>query len=328
MDGGNKMKFSVIVPVYNVQEFLPMCLDSLVNQKNESYEIILVNDGSTDNSRKICEEYQNKYENIRIINKTNGGLSDARNTGLDVASGEYIVFVDSDDYIDLNSLDEFSINLNKYHNPDVLVTKIMKKFNNDVKYMDNLSITFNHMNDKSSIIEWMFTKSDSLWPAVRYVVKRDFIINNNLQFLEGYFHEDIDWTLKLFIHAETFGFCEHYWYVHRISRVGSITNTVNPKRLLDVIEIISSGIKYIEKTELEKEVKKIMCTRIVKNVYTNMHDYKFYIVNDKIKIALKLKENSSIFKYTTKIQHKIFNFASKLLGFRLSLAIMSVLKQW
>lgn len=98
------MTFSIIIPVYNVEKYLNECVDSVLNQKNVDYEIILVDDGSTDNSGQICDEYLKKHSNVSVIHKVNGGLSDARNAGLESAEGDYILFVDSDDKIEENSL--------------------------------------------------------------------------------------------------------------------------------------------------------------------------------------------------------------------------------
>ena len=94
------MKISIIVPIYNVEKYLERCINSLINQTYKNIEIILVNDGSTDNSLIICEKYKNIDSRIILVNKENGGLSDARNVGIDNSSGNYITFIDSDDYID------------------------------------------------------------------------------------------------------------------------------------------------------------------------------------------------------------------------------------
>ena len=93
------MLISIIVPVYNVENYLKECIDSILRQEFRDYEIILVDDGSKDDSGKICDEYGKKYSFISVIHKKNGGLSDARNFGLKIAKGEYILFIDSDDYI-------------------------------------------------------------------------------------------------------------------------------------------------------------------------------------------------------------------------------------
>ncbi len=94
------MKYTVIIPVYNAEEKLSRCLDSILNQDYDDYEIILINDGSTDGSLKICQEYEKAFDNVLVIDKENGGAASARNKGLDCAKGEYILFVDSDDYVD------------------------------------------------------------------------------------------------------------------------------------------------------------------------------------------------------------------------------------
>ena len=115
------IKYSIIVPVYNVEKYLGKCLNSLVNQKNDNYEIIIVNDGSTDNSQKIIDVYEKKYPKlIKSFEKENGGLSSARNYGIDNSNGKYLLFVDSDDYVSDNYLEvlDDSVNIN---NPDILV---------------------------------------------------------------------------------------------------------------------------------------------------------------------------------------------------------------
>lgn len=113
-------KVSIIVPIYNVENYLERCVESLINQTFSNLEIILVNDGSPDKSPLICDEYKEKDERIKVIHKVNGGLSDARNAGLKVSTGEYIIFVDSDDYIELNLVEE-AIKVAEKNNSDVVI---------------------------------------------------------------------------------------------------------------------------------------------------------------------------------------------------------------
>lgn len=110
---------SVIVPVYKVEKYLHRCIDSIINQTYKNLEIILVDDGSPDNCGKICDEYAEKDNRIKVIHKSNGGLSSARNAGLDVANGDYVYFVDSDDYID-TKLVEDNLNLAIEHDADMV----------------------------------------------------------------------------------------------------------------------------------------------------------------------------------------------------------------
>lgn len=128
--------FSIIVPIYNTEKYLEQCLDSLIGQKYKNYEIILVDDGSTDKSADICDFYQSKYENIKVIHKKNGGLVRARKTGIDAAVGDYIGFVDSDDWVDLNLLAEVKDILNKY-NPEIISFNVMLECSNRQEKQQN-----------------------------------------------------------------------------------------------------------------------------------------------------------------------------------------------
>mgnify|MGYP003401399665 FL=1 len=117
-------KVSVIVPVYNVEQYLSDCLESICRQTLKGIEIIVVNDGSTDNSLSIIKSFQQKYSNIKLINKKNGGLSSARNAGIDMAVGEYLFFVDSDDFIDLDTLEKMYVKANETHCPLIICGRL------------------------------------------------------------------------------------------------------------------------------------------------------------------------------------------------------------
>lgn len=120
------MRFSVIVPVYNVEKYLAKCLDSILQQTNQDFELLIVNDGTKDHSQDIIDEYVQKYpDKIRAFIKENGGLSDARNYGVERAKGEYIVFVDSDDSIDHKLFETLSKQIDQENGPDVLSIDIV-----------------------------------------------------------------------------------------------------------------------------------------------------------------------------------------------------------
>ena len=125
------MTFSIIIPVYNVEKYLNECVDSVLNQKNVDYEIILVDDGSTDNSGQICDEYVKNHSNISVIHKQNGGASDARNIGIEEAEGDYILFIDSDDKIEKNSLSKINEVIINQKFPDIVMLEVYKYFDNN-----------------------------------------------------------------------------------------------------------------------------------------------------------------------------------------------------
>lgn len=319
-------KFSIIVPVYNIAGYLKQCLDSIIAQTYKNFEVILVDDGSTDKSGEICDIYSSKYKNIRIIHKSNGGLSQARNYGFKEAKGEYIVFVDSDDYIEPYSLEEFisALSVSKY--PEVLVTRLKKIYGKSERLMDeNFPIDLFLNKSKDDIINWMFTESNNLWPSVRYIVKRSLIDKNKMKFREGYFHEDVDWTSKLFLYANTFTATKYYWYNHRMARKDSITTSKNPKRTLDVIKLVSDNIKDNRYQELSLKTKNVIYQRLVKSVFSSISDCRFYKQNEVKEIIDLLKQNQEIFIYTVEFRHKLFIIFSKCFGLNIALKIMNVL---
>ena len=175
------MKYSIIVPVYNVEQYLEECVCSLINQTYLDIEIILVNDGSTDNSKLICKELAKKDNRIKLIDKPNGGLSSARNAGIKVAEGEYILFVDSDDCLDLTAIER--IDLVTKSTPDVIISEIYNTY--DVKKYDSTKILFPVPNsmEKNDVINYVFSKNDLVYPAPQYIVRKDLIKRSNLLFI-------------------------------------------------------------------------------------------------------------------------------------------------
>ena len=178
---------SIIVPIYNTSQYLPECIDSILNQTYQNFEVILINNGSTDNSGEICDKYAETDSRIKVIHKKNGGQSSARNMGLDIASGEYITFVDSDDMLSLNTLSSNMYLLNNNNNIDILQYPISK----NIKSLSNS----NHSTKFEVVIE----RTESLYQAwlqnktiTNYVCNKIFKRNifNNLRFKEGIYYED------------------------------------------------------------------------------------------------------------------------------------------
>lgn len=146
---------SVIVPVYKVEAYLSKCIDSIINQTHKNLEIILVDDGSPDNCGTICDEYAKKDNRIKVIHKTNGGLSDARNAGLRIATGEWITFVDSDDWLENNALEQM-LNLAHIENADLIIgsTQKINDIDNSIIWMDTSDTTCKIMNSTDAICDF------------------------------------------------------------------------------------------------------------------------------------------------------------------------------
>lgn len=233
-------KFSIIVPVYNVENYLEECVNSILNQEFHDYEIILVNDGSTDKSGEICDEYAKKFENIKVIHQTNSGSSCARNTGINHAQGTFILFVDSDDFINKGSLSEISKCISEDPSVDVIFLRAMKFYkSSNTKILetgyDKRAI---FQKPKEEVLKHLTTLDKFPGSASTKLVSRELIINNDLYFRQGLFSEDIDWTIRLLKAAQRFNYCDYPYYFYRQNRSGSITNSISIKNIESLLKII------------------------------------------------------------------------------------------
>jgi glycosyltransferase involved in cell wall biosynthesis len=237
--GGIGVRISIIVPVYNVKQYLEECIESLLRQDLDDFEIILVNDGSTDGSGALCNDYSTRYEFIKVIHKENGGLSDARNAGLRATTGEYVVFVDSDDYLAHHALKTIakSINLSK---PDVVFLEATKIFFDGrlVPMGDGYIKNAIDNRTKQEVLEHLSKLPKFPGSACTKMIKADLIKQHNLIFEKGLLSEDIDWTVRLLTAAETFAYCPIDYYYYRQGRASSITASVGSKNLQDLLFII------------------------------------------------------------------------------------------
>lgn len=224
------IKFSIIVPIYKVEEYLHQCLDSILCQDFKNFELILVDDGSPDNCPKICDEYAVEDKRIKVIHKENGGLSDARNSGIKIAKGEYIIFVDSDDYWDgTSALANIACKLDGVK-ADVLIFGSKNYYYGKNKCLISKTGYDNNILEHcsmSEILKYLF--DNELFPgaAWRVAVRRDLIVSNNIFFIKGIKGEDYDWLLNLFYHARVFTSINDTLYIYRKGRIGSITQTAD-----------------------------------------------------------------------------------------------------
>lgn len=219
----NKL-ISVVVPIYKVEKYLDRCVESIVKQTYKNLEIILVDDGSPDNCPKMCDEWAKKDKRIKVIHKKNGGLSDARNAGLDIMTGEYVTFVDSDDYI-LPSFSKACEDLCN-SNCDVMVTLANKNYG-EWKYGNK---------NKKSTIYYPISACSKLYSI-------NYLKANNLRFKVGIYHEDLDFNLRLLLSSPVIEKSDAEFYFYVTDNDTSITRSKDDakvyKRISDTINIIN-----------------------------------------------------------------------------------------
>lgn len=227
------MKFSVIIPVYNVEAYLRDCLDSVLKQTFADWEAVCVNDGSTDGSADILNEYAARESRLKVITQPNGGLSVARNTGIKAAEGEYVLFLDSDDWLEENALEVLSANLD---GEDMLCFSGRRFFESEKAFHDadqlkpqSYASGMDYYNENA-----LLARDFAFVCVVLRIYKREFLSRHNLQFKEGIFHEDNLFTPLACYYAGKVKVINDCLYDYRV-RSNSITTTVNIKRLRDLL---------------------------------------------------------------------------------------------
>lgn len=284
---------SVIVPVYNVEKYLSQCLDSIIHQTYKNLEIILVNDGSTDGSGKICDDYAAKDGRIKVIHQENGGLSDARNKGLDLMTGQFVTFVDSDDYLENNCI--HTLYTYAYTcKTDISIGKFIEFEENTSQFLFH-----NHLNNGNKI-EFL-TGDQCLERHHKYFLGifvtawaklyRTSLFNDSnpcksIRYPLGVLHEDQYTTHKLFFKSNKIVFVNDYLYVYRV-RKNSITNTpLSDKRIMDNIRGLEE--KIIDFCLLNKDM-----TLLREHYLFYLNNYKAYLENNH-------RQNSAVYEFIQK----------------------------
>lgn len=317
------MIFTVIVPVYNVENYVEQCVHSIQKQDFDDYEILLIDDGSTDNSGMICDLLSKENKKIRVFHKKNGGLSDARNYGISKAQGKYCIFVDSDDWIAEDCLKELS-KIIAQDSIDVILTRLTYWKNGEIIERDKHLMEYSQTPlDKKRAVEWIIKYSEDTWPAVKLIVNRNLIEKCNIQFAVGRVHEDEDWTRKICYHAESYSAYINNWYFYRIGRENSITKKISAKNFIDPIEMASEHIKYCQENDIE--MKDIIIERTIGSVFNIINRINECDKKEIGKIAECIRENKEVFRIAPKFKYKIFLVFMNVLGIEKALILLRTL---
>lgn len=292
-----KMKLSIIVPVYNVADYLPKCLDSLLAQNlpQNEYEIIVVNDGSTDNSGNIVQQYADKYANITLINQANQGLSGARNTGIKQAKGDYIQFVDSDDYLEENVLgglmkriekDDLDVLRFKYQNVRINAGGEYEIFQ---PYKQSSFLFDNYSSEPTNGVDFLNKRFGTACYAVMFIIRKTIL--DNCIFKQNIYFEDTEWTPRMLLKAERIASSDTIVYNY-LMREGSITKAINRdkqrKVVEDKIKLIDSLLENSNGLENKSWFERMMAGTVLSTIGCISAD--FY--NERKKYLKELKQRN------------------------------------
>lgn len=293
----NDIIFSFIIPVYNVKDYLDRCVESVLKQSfdKRNYEIILVDDGSTDGSSDLCDKWGNVDAIIRVIHKVNGGLSDARNVGLANAHGLYSIFLDSDDYVSTDTCSNFYAEISKHEiYPDVIAGVTRKHEDEKITIIKRTVEPNVFMTGRDYLKKEL--KGKIFVAAWSCIYKTSFLIDNELYFFKGVLHEDEDFTPRVFLVAQTVLYTDIIFYEYVI-RTGSITTSKNKMRNAKSIFIICKNLLKAYENISDEELRNLLYTHSAKICLRSINDANLYFKDNRNIVDVKLLEKVCIHNY-------------------------------
>lgn len=288
------IKISVIIPVYNASPFLDMFVNSLINQTIKDVEFIFINDGSLDNSFEIIEEYSKKDNRIKLYNQKNNGVSSARNKGISVSKGEYLAFLDPDDYIEFDMLEKMYNLARKYDYDVVICNYIEHNLNENIeKKKDIFSLNKRKENNIIKEVRKELITTQSYGYVWNRIYKKSILKDNNINFCENIsMREDLMFSLKIFRYAKSVGYMDNYFYHYFIRKNSAIskihynlydmTNEIYQETLKCISEWVKNDNKYIESINF---------------LYSSMFfDFSYNLINENRPYSYMIKKIDSIIK--------------------------------
>lgn len=323
------MKVSVIIPVYNVDQYLRHCLESVVFQSYSNKEIILINDGSTDCSQEICEEYVRRYPFIRLINKENEGLSEARNVGILHATGDYVMFLDSDDYWQTDFLSDLVEIIHQNNKVEYIFFPYQYYYQQRKIYVKApLSIERSELIGKNGVecLNYILKHNgDFKWFAWSGIVKKSFLLKHELFFMKGRKYEDALWTPYLFLKATCIDYYDNPIYVYRNERIGQITLNHSYSTLEDSMFVATYWHKVLTTLSIEESLVEKLMNNFVERYYYSMKFACFLKRDERKKIISLLKKNRALLQYKFTLFHSFAAMCSKTFGFHRTIQMIHII---
>lgn len=279
------IKVSVVIPIYNVRDYIEECLKSVVNQTLKDIEIICVNDGTPDDSMKIVQKYAKKDERIIIVNKENGGVSSTRNEGIKRANGELIYFLDSDDYIENNMLEE-TYRIMKENELDTLyfdsfcfcdsddVKETFKKYD---AYYERKTV-YNGIYDGKMLFKEMLKNGEYRASPVLQIIKRKLLLEKNIRFIEGIIHEDEAFSIEVITNSKRTMHINKKYYNRRVRSDSIMTGSKKTESMHGYFKVLLKLMPYLYQKEYEE-------------ILDSLYSYINILLNNIIKLSMQLDDN-------------------------------------
>lgn len=310
-------KLSFILPIYRVEQYLPQCIDSILSQTGEESEIILVDDGSPDGCGSICDEYAKKYTTVKVIHKENGGLSSARNAGFDQASGAYVLFVDSDDYIEDGSVEKI---LHWIDSTDADVAFLLSRKvypdGTSEPLGENLNRDDIFGKSRAEVLGYLATCPKFPASAWGKIYRRAFLLEHGFRYPnDRRLSEDLQYSLDLFLTAEKFDYLDFPYYCYRQNRAGSICNTINARYYFDTFLFVEeSARRFGEQKKAKNEIAALVLSFAAYEYAILLWQMLDMQGEDRRKAHAMLKEYRWVLRYGRSARTRMINLAVCILG--------------
>lgn len=312
-------KLSFILPIYKVEAYLPQCVDSILSQATEDCEIILVDDGSPDGCGAICDRYAESYEIVKVIHKPNGGLSDARNAGFDQAQGKYVLFVDSDDYLEPDAVSQI-LHWIDTTDADVAFLQSRKVYPDGTSEPMGENLIREEILGKSreEVLRFLVTRPKFPASAWGKIYRRAFLREHGFHYpYDRRLSEDLMHSLDLFLTAEKFDCLEFPYYCYRQNRAGSICNTVNARYYFDTFLFVTEAAERFAENKLAVSETAALALSFAAYEYAILVWQMLDLTGeDRKRAEAMLQQYRWVLKYGQSVKTKLVRFAVSCLGLK------------
>lgn len=318
------MRFSIIIPVYNVEKYLTQCVESILNQTFMDFELILVDDGSKDRSAAFCDEFQEKDSRVVVIHKENRGQADARNVGTRDAKGEYIIYIDSDDFIISNDFLQ-RIDVACQSKADIVFYK-HKKYFDASKQFGSCAYSYAEAIKESEYenVIYSLVENDAFFGMPwNKAIRRELIQNCGINFETGLVGEDMEWIFHLVTNASCAALIDEPFVAYR-QREGSTTTSLRIKNIADFVYILEKWSANVKKLESEK-LKKALLGSLAKYYSNLLVAYSRVNDNNKSEYQSRIKELSWLLKYGMSKRPKMIRKVCSVCGFSVTILFLTVM---
>lgn len=260
------IKYSFIIPAYNVEEYIEKTLLSILSQESDDYEVIVVDDCSTDKTLEICNKYKSKKIKI-IANSVHKGVSQSRNVAIEKSKGEYLIFVDGDDFIDKDALKNLDFRIKK-DNPDCVICNfktVMETTNRRPVNSENIKRKNVYNKSKSEVLEYIY-RLRMIFAVWRFVVKSKIVKDNKIKFIENIVHEDEEWVPRMLLACNSFTVQEKPYYNYRVRNNSIMTSNDYKYKVRCLLHVCNSLLDYSDAIENDYE-KEFLQRCVYKNLF-------------------------------------------------------------